>query len=464
MIDILNSKIKMYLLISLTIAYIAFWAQSAPSLAVSPNSDEPDLVAVAMGSNHALALTSNGTVWAWGSNHLGECGINYNKSIPILAPVQVPGLFGVRAIAVGDDFSIALKDDGTVYTWGSNSYGQLGLGINSIETEASAHSQPTHVPGLYNITSISAGGQCAMALRDDGTVFAWGYNGMGQIPDGKSITMDSYDPSPVKALGLDNVKAICVGPSNAIAIKNDGTLWTWGHRSDIWGEMMNKSMDSVTSTPFLLTGISNVTMAVLGDGHAAVLNDDGTVWTWGSDWRGLLGIGSEDYHKLSSDYSLKPVQVPGLTNVTSISAGIEDTVVIKADGTVWSWGGNEYGQLGDGTREDRNTPIQVPISNAVYVSAGGQSTAIIDKDGHLWAFGADVNGELGDGTWGDDLCRLSPIRVSFSLNDTSTSYTATQVINNSTSPTPESPGLGGTLLTPVLILIAVALCCAFRRK
>jgi alpha-tubulin suppressor-like RCC1 family protein len=375
----------------------------------SSSSSEVGIIALSMSEYHTLALMSNGTVWAWGLNCYGECGMPNTTTI-ILSPIKVPGLYDVKAIAAGSDFSVVLKNDGTVWAWGSNSYGDIGNGDPVTGTHADDHLYPVMLP-IINVIAIAAGDDYGMALRDDGTVWTWGSNNYGQLGNGGAIGDNSYVTVPTEVAGLSDIKAIYAGPSNAVAVKSDGTIWVWGRRDRILGEMMTDMKAGGISVPTLLFNNTDVKSMAIGDNHAVILKNNGTIWIWGDDWRGMLGNGSKNYLSASPDYTYTPIMVPGLSNVTAITAGIEHTVALESNGTVWAWGGNEWGELGDGTQLDRNLPVMMPISNVTYITAGGLSTAILDKSGVVWTCGSGVNGELGDGSSGTGVYKSSPVRV-----------------------------------------------------
>jgi alpha-tubulin suppressor-like RCC1 family protein len=389
------------------VVFIALNSIIAPSLGDSPGLDQSSIIAIDISSNHNLALMSNGTVWAWGNNIEGQCGIDItNDTRFITRPVQVSGISDVKAIASGESFSLALKNDGTVWAWGSNLYGEIGIGVPATRTSADSYPHPTQVRGLSNVIAIDAGDKYALALENDGTVWAWGQHCEGTLGDGQPIDRfdDSYFSSPTRIRALENIKSIYAGPVNAMALTKDGQLWAWGHGSPILGERQLKSAINDNSTPDVLPFMAGIKSVTMGTGHAVILMDNGTVWIWGNNWRGKLGNGSVHYNDMSAvEVSYTPIMVPGLTNVMAIAAGIEHTVALKDDGTVWAWGGNGYGQIGDGTKEDRNKPVQLLLSNIAMISAGGQNTATIDRDGVLRMCGANTYGQLGNGSSGNEL-------------------------------------------------------------
>ena len=275
-----------------------------------------------------------------GTTNSSNLTINGDKSVTAVFTRQL------AMVAAGYYHTLALKSDGTVWAWGDNEYGQLGDGTT---TERSA---PVHVQLLSGITGIAGGGRHTVALKNDGTVWAWGYNGSGQLGDGSNT--DSSTPIPV--LSLSGIAAIAAGDSHTVALKNDGTVWAWGYNGS--GQLGDGS-NTDSSTPvqvkdpfdpgLFLAGVTAI--AARGD-HTVALMDDVTVWAWGANWSGQLGDGT------NSDSSI-PVQALSLTGVTAIAAGYAHTVALENDGSVWAWGANSGGRLGDGTYTDSSTPVQV---------------------------------------------------------------------------------------------------------
>jgi hypothetical protein len=214
-----------------------------------------DVVQVAAGSGHGLALRSDGTVWAWGSNGAGELGDGTTTSRS--TPVRVTGLSGVTQVAACGYFSVALRSDGTVWAWGDNRGGQLGRG-----TASNHEVTPARVRGLARVTKISAGGSFVLALRSDGSVRAWGDNRRGQLGNGTTAS----SPVPVKVAGLSSVTGISAGFDASIATRASGisaitSVWTWGGNDR--GQLGNGSTAPVTG-PVQVTGLTNATQVAAG--------------------------------------------------------------------------------------------------------------------------------------------------------------------------------------------------------
>jgi len=308
---------------------------------------------------------------------------------PSPAPTPTP-IIRVSVIAGGADHTVALKSDGTVWAWGYNVHGQLGDG-----TTANRHS-PVQVPGLTGVSAVATGGWHTVALKNNGTVWAWGYNANGQVADG--TTSDRH--SPVQVPSLSGVSAIVSEEDTILALKNDGTVWAWG-RND-FGQL-GDGTTSDRHSPVQVPGLSGVSAISGGGFHTLALKNDGTLWAWGYNVYGQLGDGT-------TTNRLSPVQVPGFTDVSSIACGSYHTLALKNDGTLWAWGYNIYGQLGDGTTIDRYFPVQISglsrVSFGEYV--GGLHTVVLKNDGTFWAWGRNSYGQLGDGTTID---KYSPVQV-----------------------------------------------------
>lgn len=289
-----------------------------------------DVKAVSAGYRHSMALKNDGTVWTWGYNGSGQLG-NGDRYGDVSIPTQVVDLTDVVAIAAGRDHSIALKSDGTVWTWGYNYYAQLGDGTKIDRI------RPIQVQNLTDVKEIAAAYYHSIVLKKDGTVWSWGYNPNGQL--GNGTNQESLIPAQVK--NIHGVKSISAGQESSFAIKTDGSVWRWGY---IWSQGIEK----LPVQELNIQGVENISV---GYNHVIALQKDGTIWTWGYNNNGQLGDGT--YDSTSS-----PVQVKDINEVLSIEAGFYHTAAVKSDGTIMSWGNNNFGQLGDLSTENRNTPVQ----------------------------------------------------------------------------------------------------------
>ncbi len=330
---------------------------------------------VAAGASYALM--EDGTVYAWGDNTFGELGNGSHQSSSV--PVQVKGVSGAVAIAAGGLHAMALLSDGTVMTWGGNSYGQLGNGTGGGGREV-GEANPVLVPGLSGVVAIAAGGADDAALLSNGTVEAWGENKAGQLGDG--TTLEKGLPTPVK--GLAGVKALAVGgdPSiggHMLALLDNGTVVAVG--GNFAGQLGNDSTAKDSVTPVPVKGLSGVTAVSADLTHSLALLENGTVMAWGDDQFGQLGVSSVRERCNHEPCSRVPVTV-GLSKVTAISAGFRFSLALSA-GRAFAWGADErrqLGQLNEGPAVSP-LPLQVPeIGEVSAISAGSNhSLALIDE-------------------------------------------------------------------------------------
>lgn len=268
-----------------------------------------DIAAVATGHYSSFALTSDGLVYGWGQNALGQLGDGTTTKRSV--PVRVGNLTGIQQIVGGRDFSAALASDGTVWTWGSNANGECGDG-----TTTSMHLSPVQVPGLNQVVELSAGRNHALALLSNGTLVSWGLNSSGQLGDGTKTTRRS----PVAVSGLTNVVKIATGADDSLALRSDGTVWSWGE-----GGRGQLGLGTTTdrSTPQQVPGITNATGVFSGRDHSLVITAGGTLLAWGFDDSGQVGDGG-------TANRLTPYQVPGITNAVDAGGGRNYSVVLEA--------------------------------------------------------------------------------------------------------------------------------------
>jgi alpha-tubulin suppressor-like RCC1 family protein len=313
-----------------------------------------------------------------------------------LSPTPVPApAVRVTSIWGGAREAIALKSDGTVWTWGHNGAGQLGNGDTIYQSTPVQVLGPDGVGRLSSVIAIAGGETHNVAVTADGDVWMWGV-----LEGGKRSS------HPVRVHGLSSVVAVASRAYHTLAVKSDGTVWAWGMNAH--GGLGTGDTKPVAA-PAQVQGVSNPIMVSAGYCFSLALLQDHTVVAWGNSAQ--LGTGSK-----TDSYT--PVAVSGLSDVVWISAGWEHALAVKSDGTVWSWGVNYwggaykgYGKLGNGTTADELVPARVPgLTNVVQASGGDDFSAVLKSDGTVWTFGANGAGQLGNGN--PDLAQqLSPVQV-----------------------------------------------------
>ena len=331
------------------------------SLAPIPVNGLTEVLSVAAGANHSLALLANGTVVAWGANAAGQLGDGNNT--PSNVPVPVTGLSNVTAIAAGGEFSLALLGNGHVMAWGQGEEGKLGNGnINNSNV-------PVEVTGLSEVTAIAAGSKHALALLSSGRVEAWGSNKKGQLGNGE---VNNGEETPVEVKELGGVTAIAGGGFHSLALLSNGTVEAWGAGNK--GQLGNGANAEITSTPVAVQGLIGVHAIAAGETQSLAAMNGGEAYAWGSNNAGELGIGSE-----SITSSNIPVQISGLTEVSAVASAQKFSAALQADGDVWTWGANGEGQSGTGsTKPVRNiSPVQVTDIHQVHQISTGGSHVIV---------------------------------------------------------------------------------------
>jgi alpha-tubulin suppressor-like RCC1 family protein len=345
------------------------------------------------GNGHSIATDPSGKVYTWGWNTNGQLGNGtYTYSYDVPVTVTTSGVLSgktITAVAGGEAHSIALTSDGTVYTWGHNFIGQLGNG-NLTDSNV-----PVAVTGLSGktITAVAGGGTHSIALASDGTVYTWGFNFYGQLGNGNNT--NSNVAVAVTGLSGKTITAIAGGLNHSIALATDGTVYTWG---DNFSGQLGNGTNNASNVPVAVTGLSGKTItAVAGGGvHSIALAPDGTVYTWGENYFGQLGNGTNTYSNV-------PVAVTGLSGktITAIAGGGLHSIALASDGKVYTWGYNVFGQLGNGTNTDSNVPVAVTGLSGETITAiasGKDHSFALASDGTVYTWGDNYYGQLGNGT------------------------------------------------------------------
>jgi alpha-tubulin suppressor-like RCC1 family protein len=381
---------------------------AVPGIAVADPSGQ-----MSTGTQHTCARKPDGSIWCWGSNFYGEVGDG--TSTYRLVPVQT--MLGASAFAVsgGSDGSCALIADGSVQCWGADDY-DLGFVVHAtnllpyqipLGVSASLVSGPTINTYIVGDVAFTTYHTCIRGT--DGSLWCWGHNPFGELGDG--TTVDALDHAVhVTALG-NSVVSVATGAGYTCITKTDRSLWCVGMNSyGTLGDGTNMNRQGFVAVSSLGSTVSSVSA---GYNHTCATKTDGTLWCWGDNSLGEIGDGT-------TTNRWTPVAVPTLgTSVAQVSVGLGfHTCARKSDGTVWCWGSNELGNLGIGTytsTDYRTSPVQVMglAPSVVEISAGEYHTCARQPDDSLWCWGRNGDGQLGDGTGGFTgiNVRASPVQV-----------------------------------------------------
>lgn len=365
------------------------------------NGNLTDVKAIFAGQNQSMAIKTNGSLWIWGSQYSADPRSTSHNNLPVQVDTASGGIFtNVFAVAGGGDHTIALKADRSVWAWGSNSQGQLGDGSTD-DSELPVKVQTIN-GDLSGVSSIDTWGDHNIALKTDGTVWTWGNNSSGQLGIDSDIDQNiAFQVLDSDGNGfLNNVTAIGANSSSSFALKNDGTLWAWGA---ITNSFIPKQVIDQNSNKYL----KYISFMSVGRDFVIVIKKDGSLWSMGDNYYGQLGNGF-------SGISLYPVQMLGpdgkgfMSDVKSIAAGDSFTLLLKSDGTVYSLGHNRYGVLGTGIAEDSIFPMQVvgpdgvgALEDIIVIDAGYYHSIALKNDGTVWTWGNNLHGNLGNGNFND---------------------------------------------------------------
>ena len=391
-------------------------------------------------TGYSLAVGSDGNAYAWGNNKFGQLGngttAQRNTPVPVPKPAGAPADFTYVQAYAGGYHSLAIGSDGYVYAWGLNDHGQLGNNTKSnSSTPVRVHGPGNTGEGLKAI-QVAAGAWNSMALAADGTVYTWGSLSKGGGYDCSSpqnVPMAVKDPSD--ASGVFHAVQISTSWSFDMAIGQDGYAYTWGY--NFLGQIGNNTNDnSFHPTPSRVFATGKSTAAAgpwlkavqvsAGSWFALAIDEDGNTWAWGQNTYGALGNGTST----GSDQIPNPLPVrvrypanAGTVIARQISARGRHSLALDKEGNAWAWGWNSYGQLGDGTTNNRTIPVKVlasaqstssagPWLQAVQISAGYHCSLAISIDGNAKAWGRNLYGQLGDDTTNS---KSAPVPVSFNL-------------------------------------------------
>lgn len=321
-------------------------------------------------------LSPNTTYYFWVKSNCGNIQSNWISGGSFTTPaVTTTGCW--QSVSAGMSHTMAIRSDGTLWAWGGNSFGQLGDGTTIGKTT------PVQIGTANDWQSVSAGSMHTMAIKTNGTLWGWGLNGNSQLGDG--TTNGRIFPAQVDS--ATNWQSVCAGDNNTLAIKTNGTLWAWGYNG--YAQFGDGTMNS-KSTPYQIGTATNWKSIDAGNLHTIALKTNGTLWGWGTNADGQIGDGT-------TAVRFSPVQIGTETDWKSIAAGANHSVALKTNGVLYTWGHNQWGQLGDNTNVSKSIPNPV-FDQVQNITAGSDYTAGTTTFGNMWSCGSNFFGQLGNGT------------------------------------------------------------------
>jgi len=381
-------------------------SDSNAQITITPSSEENiafleatgrRVVQVSSGTMHTLALRDDGSLWAWGRNDVGQLGLG--NTTDHTTPQRITGGASEwKTISAGgcpdavSSYSFAIDTDGNLWAWGRGREGQLGTGVTTNQTS------PQRVTGgASEWKSISAGWLFTLGIGTDGSLWAWGRNNYGQLAQGEFSTTNRTTPIQVTS-GPSTWQMVDAARYHGLGICADGHLWTWGgnHVGQIGlGLAPSEAFANARNIPTRVnSGATSWKYVSAGANYSAGIGTDGSLWTWGAGGQGRLGLGANVSNRNA------PQRVTGgASEWETVSAGAYHCLAIDTDGSLWAWGRGDQGQIGDGNTVNRNTPQRIAVS-----TTGWQLTTVsvfqslaIDGEGNLWSWGWNENGKLGKG-------------------------------------------------------------------
>ncbi len=377
-----------------------FYRQLAQTTSTNQNEPVTDYftaywlaTAVSGRSEHNLAMNRDGQWYGWGANQYGQLGLGHkNNPVATAAAVGVTGQW--RSIAAGRYHTLAINKSGKLYAWGRNNQGQLGTNNT---TDASS---PQAVQGLGTSSvwiAVSAGEDFSLALNTDGRIYAWGSNANNKLGLNNTGVTRKLTPFLIPSNNSLFVK-IAAGKNSSVALKGDGTVWTWGSNSS--GQLgRSTSNPTPAGAPYAIAASPFRDIAIGGD-FCLAIKDNGTLWSWGANGSGQLGDNSATNRTAPVQVKVNSVY---LNNYFSIGAGENFAVAMHADGTLTSWGNNSSGQLGNKTYTQSKMGKLIPKSDGLWldgarqgmIASGTDATLMIKSDGSIWGMGDNQRGALG---------------------------------------------------------------------
>ena len=385
---------------------------------------EDKLVAISLGTEHSSALSSRGRVFTWGYNFDGELGdgTTTNKSLPneITSNFFLEVDDKIVAISLDDYYSSALSLSGRVFTWGRNVRGAIGNGTKTSKLI------PTEITSNFKldvgdkIIAISLGYRHASCLSLKGRVFTWGSNDKGALGDGTSTdkTLPTEITSEFNLSAEEKIVAISLDYERSSALTSNGRVFTWGFNfKGVLGDGTgnDKSVPSEITSKFNLSVDDKIVAITLGQEHSSALSSKGRVFTWGDNFCGELGDGTSDSKLIPTEITSK-FNLAAKDKIINISTlGYARSSALSLKGRIFAWGSNDKGALGDGTSTDKTLPTEITSEfnlshedKIISISLGFENSSCLSSKGRVFTWGSNSSGELGDGTTTD---KTLPIEI-----------------------------------------------------
>jgi alpha-tubulin suppressor-like RCC1 family protein len=362
------------------------------------------------GQNYSVALKSNGTLWLWGSNSNGQFGNGSSSPLNLTTATQIGTASNWKSVSAGANHVLAINAAGELFAWGENSVGQIGNGSGGGAGGGGVVS-PTLISSTIPWISVSAGNNFSLGVKADGSLWSWGLNTSGQLGQGNN-TSGTVNFSPVRIGNSNDWSFAHAGRNSGLAVKADGTLWMWGDNSSGQLGRGNNSSVSQNFSPLQVSG-SDWTCAGFGSGsvHVVALKANGTLWSWGDNSFGQLGKGNNSI--LTANYA--PVQIGFLQKWVIPAAGYQHSAAVLVDGSLYAWGDNTDGQLGlgyFGNTPSVFSPTQVSnlggssSEQAIEISCGWYHTSVLKETRErICVTGQNINGQIGNGSSGSSTNR-----------------------------------------------------------
>jgi alpha-tubulin suppressor-like RCC1 family protein len=377
------------------------------------------MTSVSAGGEHSLGITAQGRLYAWGANGSGQLGNGTTTSRNTPTLINVPNLQSGETIAqvtAGSSHSLAVTTQGRVYAWGYNVAGQLGDGTTTDRYTPTLINVPNLQSG-ETIAQVTAGSVHSLAVTTQGRVYAWGYNDYGQLGNGTTTSRNT--PTLINVPNLqsgETIAQVTAGYYHSLAVTTQGRVYAWGYND--YGQLGNgtttsRNTPTLINVPSLQSG-ETIAQVTAGSVHSLAFTTQGHVYAWGSNGSGRLGDGTT-----TNRYTPTLINVPNLQSgetIAQVTAGYFHSLAVTTQGRVYAWGSNDIGQLGDGTSNDRLTPTLINVPNlqsgesVAHISACFRHSLAVTTQGRVYAWGWNVYGQLGNGT---NTNRNTPTLINF---------------------------------------------------